>query len=117
MGEVQKPYRSNLCLKKPKTALDALVDKHPVSPLLHNAVENTTKILEDYHLLVLQGRSLSSQYELMLSEWESEVKSEYKGMIKSTLEKDERLMDEETARIKKLRQHYAELSRVAKKGF
>ena len=53
--------------KKPKQALDMLLDKFPGSSPDY-IVENIIKILEDCHVLALEGLSLNSQHELMLSE-------------------------------------------------
>merc|ERR1712190_270386 len=108
-----KLYDSKVCLKKPKEALDLLLDKFPGSSPEY-IVENTTKILEDYHVLVLEGLSLSSQYELMLSEWEGENKGKYRELVTSTLKKDETILEEETASIKSLTDKYTELSRLIK---
>ena len=53
----QNSMTQSFARKKPKQALDMLLDKFPGSSPDY-IVENRTKILEDYHVLVVEGLSL-----------------------------------------------------------
>ena len=64
-----------------------------------------------------QTLSLDAQYELMLSEWEAVNKAQYRATVQSTLKQDEKILEEEAASIKTLKEKHTELSHEVKVSY